>query len=58
MEKRTDLSKLKGRRIDSIRCDQHNTHFEFLSKSGKVLFSVHKDNLFDGDGNYFEDDIT
>ena len=53
---RKSIQTLKGRQIAKIeRSTRHPGHFEFLSATGKVIFSVKSDGIFDQDGNYFEE---
>lgn len=55
---RTKLSTL-SRRMPGIRIQRHDdhNHLAFIASNGRTLFTVSPDDLFDADGNRFEDDL-
>lgn len=55
--RRLPLSSLVDKRIYTIE-DDDTGHFVFKDSMGTALFMVSKDDLFAGDGNYFEDDLV
>lgn len=58
-EERTKLSSLKNKKIATIKYGTHlhGQYIGFFSANGKLLFSVRPEDLFDAEGNRFEDDI-
>ncbi len=62
MADRNKLSILKGKRISGIRAQKnhggtYNGYLEFFDKGGRRLFTVKPDELFDGNGNFFDLDL-
>lgn len=52
---RKQITNLIGAKIASVDTSYTGT-LRFLDKRGKVLFQVKQDDIFDGDGNYFDTD--
>jgi hypothetical protein len=56
-EPHTLLSSLVGAQIAKIQTPTMDAYLHFYDKDGKVLFMLSPDDLFDADGNRFEDDL-
>jgi hypothetical protein len=55
MKTRTPLDSLVGKRIDGVWIDFQKNAFVFTTgKKDAVLFTVHRDSMFDADGFYFD----